>query len=93
MCELCTFPQIRSQLIYTILLLLFGVLYNLDTVIKMSSKEGDGVDFCNVLRKGHLSNIWPEKSVHVVKEIINTEQAYVTDLDNIVKVSIMWSNA
>ena len=59
----------------------------------MSLKEADGVDFCNVLRKGHLSNIWPEKSVHVVKEIINTEQAYVTDLDNIVKVSIMWSNA
>ena len=55
----------------------------------MSLKEGNEVDFCHVLRKRNLSGFWPEKSVYVIKELINTEQAYVTDLDNIVKVSIM----
>ena len=58
----------------------------------MSSEEGDEADFCFALRKRNLTSIWPEKSVYVIKEIINTEQAYVTDLDNIVKVSIMWTN-
>ena len=36
--------------------------------------------FCN---KKILSTVWPEKSVCVAEEIINTEQAYVTDLENI----------
>ena len=58
----------------------------------MSLKEGNEVDFCNVLRKGNLCNIWPQRSVFVIEELINTEQGYVTDLDNIVKVSIMWTN-
>ena len=56
----------------------------------MSSDEGDEVDFCHLLRKKNLSSIWPQKSVFVVEEIINTEQAYVTDLENIVKVSIVF---
>ena len=57
----------------------------------MSSEGGDNeVDFCFTLcNKKDLSTVWPEKSVYVVEEIINTEQAYVTDLENIVKVSII----
>ena len=58
----------------------------------MALKEGEEVDFCNVLRKGNLSNIWPQRSVFVIEELVNTEQGYVTDLNNIVKVSIMWTN-
>ena len=58
----------------------------------MSVKEGNEMDFCHVLRKRNLCSTWPQKSVYVIKEMINTEQSYVTDLDTIVKVSFMWSN-
>ena len=58
----------------------------------MLSEEGDEVDFCLMLRNKNLSSVWPQKSVFVIEEIINTEQTYVTDLESIVKVSIMWSN-
>ena len=53
---------------------------------------GDEADFCHALHKRNLCSTWPEKSVYGIKEMINTEQSYVTDLDNIVKVSFMWSN-
>ena len=60
----------------------------------MSSGEGeDEVDFClKLCSKDELGSVWPGKCVYVVEEIIHTEQVYVTDLENIVKVSIMWSN-
>ena len=57
----------------------------------MSSEEGDEVDFCYILRNKNLSNIWPENSVYIIEELITTEQTFLTDLDGIVKVSIMWS--
>ena len=59
----------------------------------MSSKVGDEVDFSQRLRKRNLNSVWPQNSANVVKEMIISEQKYVTDLDNIVKVSLMWSNA
>ena len=55
----------------------------------MSSEDGEEVDFFRILHKENLCSIWPQKSVYVLKEIISTEQIYVTDLDNIVKVSII----
>ena len=58
----------------------------------MSSEGGDRVDFVRVVHKVNLSDIWPKKSHKVIKHMIETEQIYVTDLDNIVKVSIMWNN-
>ena len=60
----------------------------------MSSGEGeDEVDFCfKLCSKDELASVWPGKCVYVVEEIIHTEQVYVTDLENIVKVSIMWNN-
>ena len=58
----------------------------------MSSEGGDRVDFVRVVHEVNLSDIWPKKSHKVIKHMIETEQIYVTDLDNIVKVSIMWNN-
>ena len=60
----------------------------------MSSGEGeDEVDFClKLCSKDELASVWLGKCVYVVEEIIHTEQVYVTDLENIVKVSIMWNN-
>ena len=60
----------------------------------MSSGEGeDELDYClKLCSKEELASVWPGKCVYVVEEIIHTEQVYVTDLENIVKVSIMWSN-
>ena len=58
----------------------------------MSSEEADEADFCYMLRNKDLSSIWPENSVFVIEEMITTEQTFLTDLDGIVKVSIMWSN-
>ena len=60
----------------------------------MSSGEGeDEVDFClKLCSNNELASVWPGKCVYVVEEIIHTEQVYVTDLENIVKVSIMWNN-
>ena len=37
--------------------------------------------------KEELSGVWPGKCVYVVEEIVHTEQSYVTDLENIVKVT------
>ena len=60
----------------------------------MSSGEGeDELDYClKLCSKEELASVWPGKCVYVVEEIIHTEQVYVTELENIVKVSIMWSN-
>ena len=55
----------------------------------MSLKDDDEVDSCQGLHKGNPKSIWPHKSVYVIKEMISTEQSYVTDLDNIIKVSFM----
>lgn len=57
----------------------------------MSLEGGDRVDFIQVVHEINLSDIWPGKSHEVIRHMIETEQTYVTDLDNIVKVSIMWS--
>jgi len=54
------------------------------------SSEGEEVDFCfKMCSKDELASVWPGKCVYVVEEIIHTEQVYVTDLENIVKVGIM----
>jgi len=53
----------------------------------MSSE--DEHDFCFKLgSKEELADIWPGKCVFVIQEIIHTEQTYVTDLENIVKVCV-----
>ena len=54
------------------------------------SSEDEEVDFClKMCSKDELASVWPGKCVYVVEEIIHTEQVYVTDLENIVKVGIM----
>ena len=60
----------------------------------MSSGEGeDELDYClKLCSKEELASVWSGKCVYVVEEIIHTEQVYATDMENIVKVSIMWSN-
>ena len=60
----------------------------------MSSGEGeDELNYClKLCSKDEMASVWPGKCVYAVEEIIHTEQMYVTDLENIVKVSIMWSN-
>ena len=54
----------------------------------MSSEDSDIVDFVQVVHEIKHSDIWPRRSHYVIRDMIQTEQTYVTDLDNIVKVGI-----
>ena len=55
----------------------------------MSLKGGEEVDFCHIIRKGSLTRFWPQNSGDVIEDMIKSEQKYITDLDNIVKVNFM----
>jgi len=53
----------------------------------MSEDNQEEVDFCfRACNREELSAAWPGQCVFVVEEIISTEQSYVSDLEDIVKV-------
>jgi len=55
----------------------------------MSEDNQDEVDFCfRACNREELATAWPGQCVFVVEEIISTEQSYVSDLENIVKVLV-----
>jgi len=53
----------------------------------MSKDNQEETDFCfRACNREELAETWPGQCVFVVEEIISTEQSYVSDLENIVKV-------
>ena len=58
----------------------------------MSSEEDGKVDSVHLSHKVDSSSVWPMKCFHVIQEILSAEEVYVTYLENIVKVSIMYAN-
>ena len=57
----------------------------------MSEDNHEEIDFCfRACNREELATAWPGQCVYVVEEIISTEQSYVSDLENIVKVCVVF---